>query len=187
MTGPQDQRSCDTCGDYEECKRNVARSLSSATWTPSVLLCEREIPKDTWKQEQMVPPRYCACGCGQVTLICTRQNKNKGYERGKRHKYISGHNSFARLYKVSPPVLAMRKLEANDERIGGIMSGVFVTAITDENREELHELCMSMYIGERCKFCGMEYKSLKDIRDREIVWAGYHEHGRSACKECWEA
>ena len=43
------------------------------------------------------------------------------------------------------------------------------------------KIVMSMYLGERCKFCGKEYKTLDDLKD--TVWAGYHEHGRLACAE----
>ena len=46
-------------------------------------------------------------------------------------------------------------------------------------------LALSMYLGEQCKYCGKEYKTLDDLKD--TVWAGYHEHGRLACKSCWQS
>lgn len=46
------------------------------------------------------------------------------------------------------------------------------------------DLVMSCYLGERCKFCLREYKTLDDLY--EAVWAGRHEHGWLACKNCWE-
>jgi hypothetical protein len=47
------------------------------------------------------------------------------------------------------------------------------------------KLDMSMYLGERCKYCGKQYKTLEDLKD--TVYAGYHERGRLACKSCWAA
>ena len=41
------------------------------------------------------------------------------------------------------------------------------------------EIALMMYLGEQCKYCGKEYKTLDDLKD--TVWAGYHEHGRLAC------
>jgi len=52
----------------------------------------------------------------------------------------------------------------------------------DRDTAVLIALCM--YLGECCKFCGKEYKTLDDLKD--TVWAGYHEHGRLACADCWE-
>lgn len=46
------------------------------------------------------------------------------------------------------------------------------------------ELVLSQYLGERCKYCSREYKVLDDLQ--ETVWAGSHEHGRLACKSCWD-
>jgi len=43
---------------------------------------------------------------------------------------------------------------------------------------------MSFYLGERCKFCGKEYRTLKDLQN--TVYAGEHEHGRLACQSCWD-
>ena len=45
------------------------------------------------------------------------------------------------------------------------------------------KIALSMYIGERCKFCGKEYKTLEDLQD--TVYVGDHEHGRLACASCW--
>ncbi len=46
------------------------------------------------------------------------------------------------------------------------------------------DLALSMYLVEQCKYCGKEYKTLSDLK--ATVWAGYHEHGRLACKSCWD-
>ena len=40
------------------------------------------------------------------------------------------------------------------------------------------------HFGEKCKYCGKEYKTHQDLKD--TVWAGYHKHGRLACKKCWD-
>lgn len=67
------------------------------------------------------------------------------------------------------------------------MPKVAVIEVTDENRAELVALTMSMsmYLGERCKYCLGEFKTLNDLKD--AVWAGYHEHGRLAHDACWQA
>jgi hypothetical protein len=46
------------------------------------------------------------------------------------------------------------------------------------------KIAMSAYLGEHCKFCGQEFKTLEDLKD--TVFAGYHEHGRLAHQECWD-
>ena len=61
---------------------------------------------------------------------------------------------------------------------------VAVVRITDENREYLIEQALSKYLGEQCKFCLRVFETLEDLRDS--VYARYHEHGRVACKSCWE-
>jgi len=60
---------------------------------------------------------------------------------------------------------------------------VLVSEITDENRDKLLKLAMSMYLGEKCKYCWKEYKTLDDLKT--TVFAGYHENGRLACEKCW--
>lgn len=44
-------------------------------------------------------------------------------------------------------------------------------------------IALSMYLGEKCKFCKEEFKTLEDLKT--AVWAGYHEHGRLAHESCW--
>jgi len=46
------------------------------------------------------------------------------------------------------------------------------------------KIALSMYLGEKCKYCGKEYKALKDLDN--TVWAGSHANGRLACKKCWD-
>lgn len=62
-------------------------------------------------------------------------------------------------------------------------AAVFVTPITDENREQVFQAAMSMYLGERCAYCERIYTALDDLKD--AVWCP-HEHGRLACKSCWD-
>lgn len=62
---------------------------------------------------------------------------------------------------------------------------VSLVEVTDENRESLVEVALSMYLGERCKYCGKQYKTLADLKD--TVYAGYHERGRLACGSCWQS
>ena len=61
--------------------------------------------------------------------------------------------------------------------------GVYLIEKTPENQDAILQLCLSMYLWERCKFCGRTYETLDDLKD--TVWAGYHEYGRLADKQCW--
>ena len=60
-----------------------------------------------------------------------------------------------------------------------------IVRITPENRDAITEMAMSMYLGERCKYCPKVFETLDDLK--MAVYAGYHEHGRVACKSCWDA
>lgn len=62
---------------------------------------------------------------------------------------------------------------------------VVVIRATDENREAIVEMALSMYLGEGCKYCPRIFETLEDVKD--TVWAGFHERGRLACKSCWDA
>ncbi|NLH78496.1 MAG: hypothetical protein GX465_15805 [Acidobacteria bacterium] len=50
--------------------------------------------------------------------------------------------------------------------------------------QRLVRLAMSMYLGERCKYCGREFATLDDLRD--AVWVGQHEHGSLAHEDCYQ-
>jgi hypothetical protein len=52
-------------------------------------------------------------------------------------------------------------------------------------RDVAFRIALSMYLGEQCRFCGRTYETFEDLK--ETVYAGYHEHGRLACKTCWNA
>jgi len=60
---------------------------------------------------------------------------------------------------------------------------VVVAEITEDNRDDLVKLALSMYLGEQCKYCGRTYETLEDLQD--TVFVGYHDHGRLACGTCW--
>ena len=53
----------------------------------------------------------------------------------------------------------------------------------DIRHSEVLALAMSVYLGERCKFCAKEFATLCDLDG--AVWAGHHEHGRLAHASCW--
>ena len=55
--------------------------------------------------------------------------------------------------------------------------------VTDENRTGLYEHALQKYIGEKCKYCGHVYQSVKEIIERDIVRAGRREY---ACRACWD-
>lgn len=61
---------------------------------------------------------------------------------------------------------------------------IILVKITDENRDTVFRFTMSVYLGEKCKFCLGEFKTLDDLKD--AVWVGRHEHGRLAHKKCWD-
>lgn len=58
-----------------------------------------------------------------------------------------------------------------------------MTAIDRSAPVRVAEIVLSLYVGERCKFCGYIYGSVYDLRARQVVWT---EYGRLACLECWE-
>jgi hypothetical protein len=59
-----------------------------------------------------------------------------------------------------------------------------VVKVTDENKTELAELAITMYLGEKCVFCGREYKTLADLK--KTVWVGQDESRQLACVGCWQ-
>jgi predicted RNA-binding protein YlqC (UPF0109 family) len=65
------------------------------------------------------------------------------------------------------------------------MTKIVIQEITDENRDELFIIALSMYLGECCKYCGKQAKTLDDLRT--VVYAGSHAKGRIACESCWNA
>ena len=65
------------------------------------------------------------------------------------------------------------------------MTHIAVVKVTDQNRAGLVRAALSMYLGERCKYCLRAFETLADLED--AVWAGYHGHGRLAHRACWKA
>lgn len=62
---------------------------------------------------------------------------------------------------------------------------VAIIEVTDDNRSELLKLALSMYLGEKCKYCLGEFATFESLND--AVYAGHHEHGRLAHNSCWDA
>ena len=60
---------------------------------------------------------------------------------------------------------------------------VVAVEITDENRQELLHMAIAAYTGEKCRYCGHVYETVKDIYDREVVFAGLY---MLACKACFD-
>lgn len=66
------------------------------------------------------------------------------------------------------------------------MTHAIILDMEDETERAMaRDIAPSMYLGERCRFCGRIYETLDDLRG--TVYAGYHEHGRLACGTCYEA
>jgi hypothetical protein len=61
---------------------------------------------------------------------------------------------------------------------------ITVEKLTEENKDELAHIALSVYIGEKCLFCGREYKTLEDLKD--TIWVGQDESRRLACSGCWQ-
>ena len=63
------------------------------------------------------------------------------------------------------------------------MSEIILMDVTDKNREALVNLTLSMFLGEKCKYCLKKFETLKDLED--TIWAGSHKYGRLAHEKCW--
>lgn len=61
---------------------------------------------------------------------------------------------------------------------------VVAVEITDENRQDLLHMAIAAYTGEKCRYCGHVYETVKDIYDRNVVFAG---PSMLACKACFDA
>jgi hypothetical protein len=61
---------------------------------------------------------------------------------------------------------------------------IIVEKITQQNKEELAHIAVSVYIGEKCLFCGRKYKTLEDPRD--TVWVGQDESRCLVRSGCWQ-
>jgi hypothetical protein len=61
---------------------------------------------------------------------------------------------------------------------------VAITEITDENREDLTKLALSMYLEETCPYCLRQFETLEDLND--AVYNGYTQYGRIAHKVCFD-
>lgn len=61
---------------------------------------------------------------------------------------------------------------------------VVAVEITDENRQDLLYMAIAAYTGEKCRYCGHVYETVKDIYDRDVVFAG---PSMLACKVCFDA
>ena len=54
-------------------------------------------------------------------------------------------------------------------------------------KEDARDMCLSMYVGAECKFCKHEFKSVEDIKEREVVCAENSGDGlKFACKKCFD-
>jgi len=65
------------------------------------------------------------------------------------------------------------------------VDAIAIVELTDENRPAMFRLAMSMYLGEKCRFCHAEFTTLEELHG--AVYAGYSEWGRVAHKACWDA
>ena len=54
----------------------------------------------------------------------------------------------------------------------------------DEHHKRLVNLALSMYLGEKCKYCLVEFVTIDDLRD--TVWVGEHKYGSLAHQTCFD-
>ena len=64
------------------------------------------------------------------------------------------------------------------------MPNIFIVQVTDENRTELAELALAMYLGETCPYCKIQFVTRDDLHD--AVWNGYTDYGRIAHTKCYQ-
>jgi hypothetical protein len=64
------------------------------------------------------------------------------------------------------------------------MSEVIIFELDDNNRKVAYELALSMYLGETCPYCLIEFQTKEQLK--EAVWNGYTDYGRIAHKSCFE-
>lgn len=62
---------------------------------------------------------------------------------------------------------------------------VVVPLDTPADRSACAAIALLAYSGERCRFCHKEVVGAEALRD--VVYAGYSEHGRIAHQACWDA
>lgn len=60
---------------------------------------------------------------------------------------------------------------------------IVLVELTDENRDAMVKVALSMYLGESCPYCLRMFATLDDLKDS--VWNGYTEYGRIAHKDCF--
>ena len=70
--------------------------------------------------------------------------------------------------------------EVEDFDLGNMKASLI--ELTDENREHVLEVVISMYIGETCIFCLQQFQTIEDVKGS--VYAPW-EKGRIAHKACW--
>jgi hypothetical protein len=87
------------------------------------------------------------------------------------------------MQKIKPSQLPKQQ-EVQEFDLSGLTAKT--AKVTDENAESYVENFLTLKIGERCRYCRHEYTSIEDIRARQPVYAGVHEHGHLACKSCWK-
>lgn len=63
------------------------------------------------------------------------------------------------------------------------MTEVVLVELTDENRQAMLKLALSMYLGETCPYCMVKFETLDDLHGS--VWNGPTEYGRIAHGDCW--
>ncbi len=61
---------------------------------------------------------------------------------------------------------------------------VDLTKLNDDEKHDMALMALAMYLGEGCKYCPKTFDTLEQLKD--AVWAGYHDRGRLAHRECWK-
>ena len=65
------------------------------------------------------------------------------------------------------------------------ITALIVKLGSPEMQQFMIDLELRRHIGERCRYCNKEYKTIDDLKGK-VVFAPKHAHGNLACKPCWK-
>ena len=86
--------------------------------------------------------KLCECGCGRETNIILVNNKNQGLVKGEYRRFISGHQSIGRHWKLKnkrKEITSEHRKHLSESKIGHI--------VTEETRKKLEKKVWSKRRG----------------------------------------
>lgn len=97
---------------------------------------------------------YCQCGCGNMTIVSSRNDASKGWEKGRHRKYIRGHNAAEN---------GRRQTERNIGSKSISSSGYVVVRVGKGLRKYEHVLMAEKILGRRLKFLGRGHPDNEEV------------------------